>query len=276
MAQTTIEWTDKSWNPVTGCKHVSPGCTHCYAEALAERFRGTQGHRFEQGFDITYWPGRLGEPLNWRTPSKIFVCSMSDLFQGAVKKDFIQQVFDAMQKASHHTYQLLTKHSDRLLTLSSSLPWAPHIWMGVSVENARYLKRIDDLRQTDAHLKFISFEPLLGPLPNLDLEGIDWVIVGGESGMQVRFIDLAWVRSIHEQCREQGVPFFFKQWGHKKHNPDPSDPTIDKGHPSHAKGGCQLDGAVIHEWPMILQGGPIAASTTSNGYATSPREKGQQ
>lgn len=276
MAQTTIEWTDKTWNPVTGCKKVSPGCMHCYAESFARWLQSQQKGRFAQGFTPTCWPDRIGEPLNWHKLSMIFVCSMSDLFQRAVADDFIRQVFNTMQQAPQHTYQLLTKHSDRLRTLSPSLPWAPHIWMGVSVERDDYLYRIDDLRRTRAHLKFVSFEPLLGPLPSLNLEGIDWVIVGGESGLQVRFIDLAWVQSIHEQCREQGVPFFFKQWGHKKHNPNPSDPTIDKGHPSYAKGGCQLDGAVLREWPRILQGGPIAASTTSNGYATSARQGGPQ
>lgn len=276
MAQTTIEWTDKTWNPVTGCKKVSPGCTHCYAEAFAERFRGKRGHHFEQGFDIKYWPDRLGEPLSWRTPSKIFVCSMSDLFQRDVPDDFIRQVFDTMQKTPHHTYQLLTKHSDRLLTLSPSLLWAPHIWTGVSVECEDYLYRIDDLRQTDAHHKFVSFEPLLGSLPNLDLKGIDWVIVGGESGFQARFIDPDWVKSIHKQCRDQEVPFFFKQWGHEKHNPDPSDPTINKGHPSYAKGGCQLDEAVIRKWPSVSHDGSTAASATTNGNATSPRQGGPQ
>jgi len=250
MPRTTIEWTDTTWNPVTGCTKVSPGCTHCYAETFAERFRNVPGHPFEQGFDVTLRPERLDLPASWKAPRMVFVCSMSDLFHEDIPDDFISRVFDTMQRTPRHTYQLLTKRVERLLDLSSSLPWASHVWMGVSVESAHYLHRIDALRRTGAYRRFVSLEPLLGPMPHLDLKGIDWVIVGGESGQQARPIDPSWVQGIRDHCRQQRIPFFFKQWGRAKHNPDPLDPTMVKGHPSYAKGGCQLDGAVIWERPM--------------------------
>lgn len=250
MPRTTIEWTDTTWNPVTGCTKVSPGCAHCYAETFSERFRGVPGHPFQQGFDVMLRPERLDLPATWRGSRMVFVCSMSDLFHEKIPEEFILRVFDAMQRTPRHTYQLLTKRAERLLELSPLLPWAPHIWMGVSVENADYLHRVEALRRTGAHRKFISVEPLLGPITRLDLHGIDWVIVGGESGPGARPIDPAWVRAIHDGCRIQGVPFFFKQWGRAKHNPDPNDPTIAKAHPFHAKGGCRLDGAVIWEKPL--------------------------
>src|ERR1051326_3198211 len=176
----SIEWTDATWNPVRGCTKISPGCKNCYAERFAERFRGVKGHPFEQGFDLRLVPRKIGEPLRWKTPQRIFVNSMSDLFHDKVPLEYIKDVFDVMNRADWHQYQVLTKQAERLEELSRELPWAPHIWMGVSVENKDYLWRIDHLRRTKAHIKFLSIEPLLGPVGKICLRGIDWVIVGGE------------------------------------------------------------------------------------------------
>jgi len=210
---TTIEWTDATWNPVRGCTKISPGCKNCYAERFAERFRGVKGHPFEQGFDLRLVPGKIGEPLRWKTPQRIFVNSMSDLFHDKVPLEYIKDVFDVMNRADWHQYQVLTKRAERLEELSRELPWAPHIWMGVSVENKDYLWRIDHLRRTKAHIKFLSIEPLIGPLGKINLRGIDWVIAGGESGPRARPMDAAWVRDVRDQCVRGGVSFFFKQWG---------------------------------------------------------------
>jgi protein gp37 len=210
---TTIEWTDATWNPVRGCTKISPGCKNCYAERFAERFRGVKGHPFEQGFDLRLVPGKIGEPLRWKTPQRIFVNSMSDLFHDKVPLEYIKDVFDVMNRADWHQYQVLTKRAERLEELSRELPWAPHIWMGVSVENKDYLWRIDHLRRTKAHIKFLSIEPLIGPLGKINLRGIDWVIAGGESGPHARPMDAAWVRDVRDQCVRAGVSFFFKQWG---------------------------------------------------------------
>src|SRR5690349_19555268 len=196
----SIEWTDATWNPVRGCTKISPGCKHCYAERFAERFRGVQGHPFEQGFDLKLIPDKLEEPLRWKTPKRIFVNSMSDLFHDQVPTAFIQKVFSVMNLAYQHQYQVLTKRAERVEKLNDALPWAPHIWMGVSVENEDYLWRIDHLRRTNAHIKFLSIEPLLSPLGKLNLQGIDWVIVGGESGPGARPMDEAWVKDIRNQC----------------------------------------------------------------------------
>lgn len=208
-----IEWTDATWNPVRGCTKISPGCKHCYAERFAERFRGVKGHPFEQGFDLRLVPTKVVEPLSWRKPQRIFVNSMSDLFHDQVPTAYIQGVFDVMNLADWHQYQVLTKRAERLESLSHDLRWAPHIWMGVSVENRDYLWRIDHLRRTKAHIKFLSIEPLLGPLGKVNLGGIDWVIVGGESGPGARRMDGEWVADMKDQCVKAGVAFFFKQWG---------------------------------------------------------------
>ncbi len=210
--KSTIEWTEASWNPVTGCTKVSPGCAHCYAETFAERFRGVAGHPYEQGFDLKLWPERLNLPLRWKRPRTIFVNSMSDLFHEAVPEEFVQQVFDVMLRAEHHTFQVLTKRPERAAQLSPRLLWPGNIWMGTSVENQRFVSRVDWLRRTGAKLKFLSCEPLLGPL-KLHLSGIGWVIVGGESGPRARPMRADWARDIRAQCRKAGVPFFFKQWG---------------------------------------------------------------
>jgi protein gp37 len=208
-----IEWTDATWNPVRGCTKISPGCKHCYAERFAERFRGVKGHPFEQGFDLRLVPGKIEEPLRWKSPQRIFVNSMSDLFHDLVPLDYIKQVFRVMNQADWHQYQVLTKRAERLEEVAAALPWAPHIWMGVSVENNDNLWRIDHLRRTKAHIKFLSIEPLLGPVGTINLRGIDWVIVGGESGPGARLMQPEWVKEIRDQCREAGVAFFFKQWG---------------------------------------------------------------
>ena len=213
MAQSTIEWTDVTWNPVTGCTKISPGCKHCYAERMAKRLKMMGQTNYRNGFEITLQPHMLELPLKWKTPKRIFVNSMSDLFHTDVPFSYIEKVFDIMRQAHWHQYQVLTKRSERLLELSSQLECAPQIWMGVSVENIDFLRRIDDLRKTDAHVKFLSLEPLLGPLHKLNLGGIDWAIVGGESGPGARPIDGAWVTDIRDQCVRAGVAFFFKQWG---------------------------------------------------------------
>ncbi|HUI25113.1 MAG TPA: phage Gp37/Gp68 family protein, partial [Candidatus Kryptonia bacterium] len=216
--RSSIEWTDATWNPVRGCVKVSPGCKHCYAEAFAERFRGVPGHPFEQGFDLRLVPEKLEIPLRWRSPRRIFVNSMSDLFQEGVPTDYIAEVGNVMQAANWHTYQILTKRHRRMRDLlNGELSWLgslPHVWFGVSVEDRRYgLPRVEALRKTPAIVRFLSIEPLLEDLGRIDLSGIDWVIVGGESGPRARPMKPAWVLSIRDQCREARVPFFFKQWG---------------------------------------------------------------
>jgi protein gp37 len=217
-AGSSIEWTDSTWNPVRGCTKISPGCKHCYAERFAERFRGVSGHPFEQGFDIRLIPDKLRAPLDWRTPKKIFVNSMSDLFHEDVPVEYIARVGRVMKQADWHVYQILTKRHVRMQRLlSGSLRWMSNLkqsWFGVSVEDRKYgLPRIDRLRETPAQVRFLSVEPLLENLGSLDLRNIDWVIVGGESGPHSRPMHQQWVLSILDQCREQNVPFFFKQWG---------------------------------------------------------------
>lgn len=213
MAASSIEWTEATWNPLTGCNKVSPGCKHCYAERMAKRLQAMGLEKYRNGFRLTLHPESLEEPLRWSKPQYIFVNSMSDLFHKDVPLTFIQQIFDVMRRAHWHQFQILTKRAERLLELDSLLAWPPNVWMGVSVENADYAYRIDLLRQTRAAIKFLSCEPLLGPLPNMNLNGIHWVIVGGESGPHARPMEQEWVRGIRDQCLKAGVPFFFKQWG---------------------------------------------------------------
>jgi protein gp37 len=212
-SNSAIEWTESTWNPLTGCTKISPGCKHCYAERMALRLQAMRQPNYAHGFDLTLHDSALELPLKWKKPQTIFVNSMSDLFHKDVPVDFILKTFDVMRRADWHHFQVLTKRSDRLLDLSPNLPWKPHIWMGVSVETLDYTFRIDHLRQTGAVVKFLSLEPLLGPLPRLSLEGIDWVIVGGESGPGARPMDPGWVLGIRDQCLDARVPFFFKQWG---------------------------------------------------------------
>ncbi len=211
--QTGIEWTDATWNPVTGCTKISPGCKNCYAERLALRLQAMGNPRYRNAFAVTLHADLLTLPIRWRHPKRIFVNSMSDLFHEAIPEDFIRQVFDVMARADWHVFQILTKRSERLASLALRLPWTPNIWQGVSVESARYTTRIDHLRTVPAAVRFLSIEPLLGPIPNLPLDDIDWVIVGGESGPGRRPMATAWAREIRDQCVGAGVPFFFKQWG---------------------------------------------------------------
>jgi len=214
---TQIEWTDATWNPVTGCTKITAGCDNCYAERFSERFRGVPNHPFENGFDLTLRPARLTQPLKWREPRRIFVNSMSDLFHKEVPRSFIDQVFDTMEKATWHTFQVLTKRSSlltRYLARRYPTSLAPsHIWLGVSVEDAQNAIRIKHLRAARASVKFISFEPLIGPIGKVDLSGIDWAIVGGESGPRARVMAEEWALDLRDQCRAQKVAFFFKQWG---------------------------------------------------------------
>ena len=209
----SIEWTESTWNPVTGCTKVSPGCKHCYAERMAMRLKAMGQPKYANGFKLALHEDTLEQPLDWRKPNIIFVNSMSDLFHKDVPLPFIHKVFDIMHRASWHTFQVLTKRSRRLLELNPEIDWPSNVWMGVSVENRDYTFRIEHLRQTDAQIKFLSLEPLLAPLPGLNLRGIDWVIVGGESGPGARPMAEEWVVDIRDQCRVARVPFFFKQWG---------------------------------------------------------------
>jgi len=241
---TAIEWTDVTWNPVTGCTKVSAGCDHCYAERIAERFRGLESHPYEQGFDLRLWPQRLEQPLHWRQPRRVFVNSMSDLFHKNIPRSFIEGVFDTMERAQWHQYQVLTKRSSLLRAFVNARyhdkPAPSHIWLGVSVEDRRALRRIDHLRAANASVRFLSIEPLLEPLGSVDLEGIHWVIVGGESGPGFRAMKLRWARELRDQCVEAGVAFFFKQWGGLRPK----------------SGGNQLDGRVWDEYPAVRAAHP--------------------
>jgi protein gp37 len=212
-ARSSIEWTEVTWNPLTGCTKISPGCKHCYAERMARRLQAMGQPNYVNGFRLTVHEHMLEQPLSWKKPQMVFVNSMSDLFHEDVPPEFIQEVFDVMRRASWHTFQVLTKRSNRLLQLNPQIGWPSNLWMGVSVENREYTYRIEHLRQTNACVKFLSLEPLLGPLPALNLGGIDWVIVGGESGPGARPMAEEWVLDIRDQCVASGVPFFFKQWG---------------------------------------------------------------
>ena len=212
-ANSKIEWTQATWNPLTGCTKVSPGCKFCYAERLSLRLQAMGRAAYRHGFELSLHEDALGRPLLWKKRRMIFVNSMSDLFQEEVPLEFITRVFAIMGQAHWHTFQLLTKRADRLLEFGSELEWRQNIWMGVSVENEDYLSRMEHLRRTPANIKFLSLEPLPGPLTKLDLDGINWVIVGGESGPSARPMDPKWVVEIQKQCKRQGVPFFFKQWG---------------------------------------------------------------
>ncbi|MGY2894708.1 DUF5131 family protein [Deinococcus sp. UYEF24] len=230
--KTGIEWTDKTWNPTTGCNKVSPGCKHCYAEEITKRFKTT----FPEGFQFTLHPERLSQPLSWRKPSRIFVDSMSDLFHEQMPLTYLQQVFSVMAACPQHVFQVLTKRAERLAEVAPLLSWPSNVWMGVSVETQQYTSRVDLLRQVPAKVRFLSCEPLLGPL-ELDLEGIHWVITGGESGRIHRPVEEAWVRGIRDQCQARGVAFFHKQWGG-------STPK---------KNGRLLDGQVWDEMPSLLE-----------------------
>ncbi len=212
--QSTIEWTESTWNPVTGCTKISAGCLHCYAERMAKRLRAMGQQRYRDGFKVTLQTEALEEPYKWKKPRIVFVNSMSDLFHEEIPLEFIQDVFEVMNKNRRHTFQVLTKRSERLRELAPLLEWSENIWMGVTIENKDNVNRADDLRAISAAIKFLSLEPLLGPVPDLDLKSIDWVIVGGESGPGARPMEEKWVLDIKEKCEnEHNIPFFFKQWG---------------------------------------------------------------
>lgn len=236
MAQlSSIEWTDATWNPVTGCTKISPGCKHCYAERMAHRLKQMGQPRYRNGFELTLQPDLLEQPLRWKEPRLVFVNSMSDLFHEDVPFDYIQRVFDVMLRADWHAFQILTKRAERLVDVSGRLSWPPNVWMGVSVENQDYIWRIEHLQRVPAAVRFLSVEPILGPIPELPLDDVHWVIVGGESGPGARLIKAEWVRDIRDRCLELDVPFFFKQWGgvHK------------------ARSGRELDGRTWDQMPRI-------------------------
>jgi protein gp37 len=243
-----IEWTDATWNPVTGCTKVSRGCDNCYAERFSERFRGVPGHPFEQGFDLVLRPERLGQPLDWKRSRMIFVNSMSDLFQKEIPAAFIDRVFDSMEAAPWHVFQLLTKRSslmrNYLRRRYADRPAPTHIWLGVSVEDAQGRSRIAHLRAAPAGIRFLSIEPLLASVGRLDLNGIDWVIVGGESGPGARPMQIDWVREVRDQCTAQGVAFFFKQWGGWRAK----------------SGGRDLDGREWNDYPAVPIAGMLVAA----------------
>jgi len=255
MAQvTSIEWTDATWNPVTGCTKVGPGCDHCYAERFAERWRGIPSHPYEQGFDLRLWPDRLEQPLSWRRPRLIFVNSMSDLFHKEIPHHFLDAVFDVMETADRHVYQILTKRSS-LLRRYINRRYGPsgvprHIWLGVSIENRAHLSRLRHLQETNVPARFISFEPLLGPIGSVDLTGIAWAIVGGESGPGYRKMEKQWAVDIRDACISQDVAFFFKQWG----GPRPKS------------GGRVLDGEEWNGFPLHIVPEPLVSGQKANKF----------
>jgi len=230
-----IEWTEATWNPVSGCTKVSAGCAHCYAERMAKRLQAAGSTKYRDGFAVRLHPDSLGLPLRWREPRLVFVNSMGDLFHEDVPEEFVRDVFDVMRRAHWHVFQVLTKRSARLLAIGSRLDWPANVWAGVTVENQDVLTRVDDLRRLEcATVRFLSLEPLLGPLDGLDLSGIDWVIVGGESGPQARPMRAEWVRAVRDLCQRAGVPFYFKQWGGRQRK----------------RAGRLLDGRVWDEMPQ--------------------------
>ena len=235
--RSAIEWTDASWNPVRGCSKISPGCKHCYAETFAERFRGVEGHPYEQGFDLRLVPEALALPQAWRAGRLVFVNSMSDLFHEDVPVEYIRRVFDVVRASPQHCFQILTKRAERMAAVAGGMEIPPNAWMGVSVENADYLHRVEQLRTVNAVVRFLSLEPLLGPLPDLQLAGVHWVIAGGESGAGARPMQPEWVREIRDQCVASGVPFFFKQWGGTRKSID----------------GRELDGRTWDQMPTGVQ-----------------------
>ncbi len=249
-SKSSIEWTEVTWNPVSGCDKVSSGCKNCYAERMAFRLQAMGVEQYVDGFELNLAPKQLMTPYRWKKKKVVFVNSMSDLFHEKVPLDYIRQVFEVMNNTPH-IYQILTKRSERLLEIEGELNWTANIWMGVSVESQTYTNRVLDLLQTNAKTKFLSIEPLIGEIKSIELNGIDWVIVGGESGPGARPIKKAWVNYLYNACLSQEIPFFFKQWGKKEFNDNQDDPTIAADHNYHAKGGCLLDGKVHRELPMI-------------------------
>jgi protein gp37 len=251
MAQSSIEWTQMTWNPTTGCNKISAGCKFCYAEVMSRRLKAMGVEKYENGFEFTIQPDSLNVPREWKKPKTVFVNSMSDLFHEKAPLSYIKKVFKVMNETPQHTYQVLTKRADVLYKYHEQLNWTKNIWMGVSVENQKEIWRINYLRKSNARIKFLSLEPLIGPLSNLNLKNIHWAIVGGESGHGARPIKQEWVIDIKKQCAHAEVLFFFKQWGRPEFNVNPEDTTIDSEHPQHAKGGCQLKGRIYRAMPDI-------------------------
>lgn len=249
MSKSSIEWTEETWNPTTGCDKVSQGCKNCYAERMSKRLKAMGVEKYQDEFAFRMHEDALYQPHAWSGSRLVFVNSMSDLFHEEATLEFIQKVFKVMADTPQHTYQLLTKRPERVLELNSKLNWKSNIWMGTSVERNDVKHRIELLRQCNAHIKFLSIEPLIGPIHNINLDGIDWVIVGGESGPGARPLKKEWVVNIKNACSDANVPFFFKQWGKSEFNVNDEDPTKSKDHPQHAKGGCQLEGQVYRQMP---------------------------
>lgn len=249
MAQSNIEWTELTWNPVTGCTKISPGCKYCYAETMTKRLTAMGVEKYKNGFKVRTHPETLNLPFTWKKPRIVFVNSMSDLFHPEVPLEFIQAVFAVMNKTPQHIYQVLTKRPDRVLHIAGLLNWSENIWLGTSVENEDFTYRIGDLANSPAQTKFLSIEPLIGRIENVEFPNIDWVIVGGESGKDARPLKAEWVKTIKDSCEQKLIPFFFKQWGKAKFNSNQNDPTIDPAHPKHAKGGCELDGKIHRSMP---------------------------
>ncbi|MDA1049482.1 MAG: phage Gp37/Gp68 family protein [Planctomycetota bacterium] len=241
MSKSSIEWTESTWNPLTGCTKISPGCKHCYAERMAARLKAMGNANYTNGFELTLQPHMLEKPLEWKKPQVIFVNSMSDLFHKDVPVEYILAVFDVMRRAYWHRFQVLTKRADILEQLSPLIDWPENVWMGVSVENQHYTFRVDHLRRTGAFIKFLSLEPLIGPIEDIDLTGIDWAIIGGESGPGSRPMKKEWVLTLRDQCVREKVPFFFKQWG-----------GVNK-----KKTGRELDGRTWDEMPTVDQAMPF-------------------
>ena len=252
-ANSSIEWTESTWNPLTGCIKISPGCKHCYAQRLSVRLQAMGQRNYSNGFNLTLQTHMLDLPLHWRKPQRIFVNSMSDLFQNDVPAAYILRVFEVMRRAHWHQFQVLTKRSDKLYELDQLIDWPANVWMGVSVENQEYTWRIDDLRRTNARTKFLSIEPLLGPLSDLNLFKIDWVIVGGESGPSARPIQRTWVVDIRRQCRNAGVPFFFKQWGgvNKKKTGRELDSRTYNEMPAKSEDSASLQSLTLFQDPQL-------------------------
>jgi len=249
MNRSHIEWTEVTWNPTTGCTKVSSGCKNCYAERWAKMQNKRGISQYGNGFSLTLAPNRLNEPRKLKTPSLIFVNSMSDLFHEGVSDSYISMVFETMNDLPNHTFQVLTKRIERAKYLSPHVRWSENIWLGVSVEHNDFIGRIDELRDTSAKIKFISFEPLLGEIGNVNLEGIDWILVGGETGGRARKMEKEWVLSIQRRCFSEDIPFFFKQWGKRAFNPNANDPTAVKIHPHYSKGGCMVENVIYRDYP---------------------------
>jgi protein gp37 len=251
MSQSKIEWTELTWNPTTGCNKISAGCKFCYAEVMSKRLHAMGVKKYKDNFKLRTHTSELETPYGWRKPRIVFVNSMSDLFHKDVPLEFIKRVFKVMNDNPQHTFQVLTKRAELVLKYNKELNWTKNIWMGVSIESNKFINRVELLKKTNAKTKFLSVEPLIADVPDLNVKGINWVIVGGESGPKARALKEDWILNVLKKCQKENIPFFFKQWGKTKFNPDQLDPTIDVNHPEHAKGGCMLKGKIYRNMPII-------------------------